>query len=109
LAPSSIPAHLCSVYFITIPYSEISPGLGKRFRGEIDDAIERIKQMPFAAGHFLNTGSTVVPEVRRCNLKVFPFFILYGVKDEMLIFASLIACRSDPLTWLTRWPASADH
>lgn len=55
-------------------YGEISTGLAERFRGEIDQAISEIKASPSAAGHFVNTGSKIVPELRRRNLNAFPFF-----------------------------------
>lgn len=74
-------------------YSEISPGLGERFRHEIDEAITAIKTTPGGAGHFLNLGSRIVPEVRRRNLRAFPFFILYGVVGDDLIFGSVIPTR----------------
>jgi hypothetical protein len=83
-------------------YRQVSQGLGSRFRREVDAAIEHIKVAPTSAGHFLNTGSKIVREVRRRNLSSFPFFILYGVSGEMLVFRSLIASASDPLTWLKR-------
>ena len=83
-------------------YREVSQRLALRFRAEVDKAIERIKVSPGSAGHFLNTGSRIVKEVRRCNLSSFPFFILYGVSGDMLVIRSLIASTSDPLTWLTR-------
>ena len=85
-------------------YGEISEGLAARFRQEIDDTIEAIKASPSAAGHFVNTGSTIVPEFRRRNLHSFPFFVLYGWTSDILIFGSIIPVRSDPLNWLTRFP-----
>jgi hypothetical protein len=85
-------------------YAEISPGLAVRFRQEIDDAIEAIKASPSGAGHFVNTGSVIVPEFRRRNLQAFPFFVLYGWTNETLIFGSIIPTRADPLNWLTRFP-----
>ena len=88
-------------------YREVSPGLSARFHGEIDSAIEAIKQSPASAGHFLNLGSQIVPELRRRNLRAFPFFILYGATPDLLIFGSVIPSRSDPLTWLTRLQAPA--
>ena len=54
------------------------PRLGLRFRAEVDKAIEHIKASPGSAGHFLNTSSQIVKEVRRRNLSSFPFFVLYG-------------------------------
>lgn len=67
-------------------YVSISSRLGLRFRHEVDAAIEKIKKNPGSAGHFLNTGSQVVKEVRRTNLVSFPFFLLYGVTDDLLVF-----------------------
>lgn len=54
------------------PYREISDRLALRFRAEVEDAIERIKNPPTSAGHFLNTGSKIVREVRRRNQSGFP-------------------------------------
>jgi hypothetical protein len=84
-------------------YAQISPGLAVRFLNEIEAAVEAVKTSPGSAGHFLNLGSALVPELRRRNLKAFPFFILYGVTGDRLIFGSVIPSRSDPLTWLTRF------
>jgi hypothetical protein len=85
-------------------YREISARLSQRFRADVDNAIEHIKASPSSAGHFLNTGSQIVREVRRRNLKSFPFFILYGISGVTLVLRSLIPSTSDPLTWLKRLP-----
>ncbi|MGA2751236.1 MAG: hypothetical protein ABSG59_20905 [Verrucomicrobiota bacterium] len=84
-------------------YRRVSSGLAARFRQEIDDAVEAVNLSPSSAGHYLNLGSRIVPELRRRNLRAFPFFILYGATAEQLIFGSVIPSRSDPLTWLTRF------
>jgi len=85
-------------------YREISPRLGIRFRAEVDRAIEHIKSAPTSAGHFVQTGSKIVKEVRRRNLSSFPFFVLYGVSADLVVLRSVIASSSDPLTWLRRFP-----
>jgi hypothetical protein len=85
-------------------YREISPRLALRFRVEVNKAIDQIKSAPYSAGHFVSTGSQIVKEVRRRNLSSFPFFILYGVSADMLVFRSVLASASDPLTWLKRFP-----
>ena len=87
-------------------YAEISSALASRFRHEIDGVIAAIKAGPSSAGHFLHTGSAVVPEFRRRNLSTFPYFVLYGWTGDTLIFGAIIPTRSDPLTRLTRFPAS---
>ncbi len=84
-------------------YAAISPRLETRFRSEVDAALTRIKAEPTAAGHFLNTGSAIVKEVRRRNLGSFPHFVLYGVHDDLLVIGALIPSASDPLTWLDRF------
>lgn len=85
-------------------YREVSEKLGLRFREEVEQSIRQIKAAPSSAGHFLNTGSQIVKEVRRRNLPSFPFFVLYGVAGEHLVFRSVIASASDPLTWLKKVP-----
>jgi hypothetical protein len=52
-------------------YNDVSPGLAARFRHEVDEAIEAIKLSPASAGHYLNLGSKIVPELRRRNLRAF--------------------------------------
>jgi hypothetical protein len=78
--------------------------LGQRFRAKVIEGIEEIQARPSSAGHFLNTGSKVITTLRRRNLKVFPYFILYGVTGDTLVFGSLIASASDPILWLSRFP-----
>jgi hypothetical protein len=85
-------------------YAKISKGLATRFRKELDQAVDAVKRSPASAGHFFNLGSAIVPQLRRRNLRSFPFFVLYGFTGEELFFGSVIASRSDPLTWLVRFP-----
>jgi hypothetical protein len=86
-------------------YARVSIGLAKRFRDEVDQAVDAVKYSPTSAGHFLNIGSLIVPHLRRRNLQAFPFFVLYGLTSDKIIFGSVIPSRSDPLTWLARFPA----
>lgn len=89
-------------------YGTISARLEQRFRIEVDAAIAAIQENPTAAGHFLTTGSLIFREVRRCNLSIFPFFVLYGLTETHLVFGSLIPSASDPLTWLNRFNDATD-
>ena len=84
-------------------YSEISPKLGLKFRQDVDAALVAVVASPTGAGHFINTGSIILREVRRRNLAVFPFFVLYGLADDRLVFGSVIPSASDPLFWLKRF------
>jgi hypothetical protein len=84
-------------------YLSISERLAARFRQEIDEAIAAIQNSPGSAGHLLNLKASLIGELRRKNLRAFPFFVLYGVTPEHLIIGSIIPSRSDPLTWLARF------
>lgn len=84
-------------------YARVSPNVERRFREEVDAAIITIKANPTAAGHFINTGSVILTDVRRRNLGNFPFFMLYALAEDRLIFGSLIPSATDPLTWLERF------
>lgn len=85
-------------------YSQVSAGLAERFRSEVLQAIEDVKASPSGAGHFLTTSGHYSSELRRRNLRSFPFFLLYGFTGEEIFFGSVIPSRSDPLTWLFRFP-----
>jgi hypothetical protein len=84
-------------------YGAVSPQLEQRFRQEVDHAIAQVIAGPTHAGHLLYAGSRIVRDIRRRNLVSFPFFILYGLHSELLIFGSVIPSRSDPLTRLARF------
>lgn len=86
-----------------VKYADVSPKLETRFCHEVDSAITAVIANPTGAGHFINTGSLVLREVRRRNLEIFPFFVLYALADERLIFGSLIPSASDPLKWMARF------
>jgi len=86
-----------------VRYAAISPRLETRFCREVDTAIAAVLSNPTGAGHFIPTDSVVLREVRRRNLEIFPFFVLYGLADDRLVFGSLIPSASDPLTWLNRF------
>ena len=83
-------------------YSQVSGGLALRFLNEVLQTIAAIKASPPSAGHFLATAASR-SDVRRRNLRSFPFFVLYGFNGEQLFFGSIIPSRSDPLTWLSRF------
>lgn len=87
-------------------YGAISPKLEARFRSEVYEALAWIKSGPTSAGHFLNTRSAIIKDVRRRNLVSFPYFVLYGVHADLLVFGAIIPSASDPITWLDRFAAS---
>ncbi|WP_042724344.1 hypothetical protein [Chthoniobacter flavus] len=88
-------------------YGEISLKLKQRFQNEIDMVLAQIKERPTSAGHILNTGSAIAADIRRKNLDSFPYFVLYGLHGDLLVFGSIIPTASDPLMWLKRFGKDA--
>lgn len=84
-------------------YGRVSASLAVRFRQEVDGALSAIKSAPEAASHFIRRRAQISRDCRRGNLRAFPFFVLYGTAGPDTIIGALIPCRSDPLTWLTRF------
>lgn len=86
----------------TVRYADLSPKLGVKFRDDVNAALAAVQVNPTGADHFINTGSFILREVRRRNLCEFPFFVLYALADDRLVFGSVIPSASDPLTGLSR-------
>lgn len=58
-------------------YEKESPGLGKRFTKNFEDAKEKILKQPTAYGN-------VTPEVKRILLKSFPYKIFYHFSGNII-------------------------
>ncbi len=71
-------------------------------------AVRSLSQ-PGGAEHFLKMGTGVATELRRRNLRGFPFFVLYGVLGDRLLFGALFpAVRSADVArglWRNGWLA----
>lgn len=78
-------------------YDDKSPGLGRRFFEQIDQMVERISAQPL---FFSPRGG----EVRRANLKRFPFHILYLTDDESVAIVAFAHDRRRPVYWKHRLP-----
>ncbi len=69
-------------------------GLGADFLDELDSAIERILQFPEAWGK-LGTGH------RRCNLRRFPYSIIYQMQPgQEIVIISVFHQSREPQSWL---------
>jgi hypothetical protein len=93
-------------------YAKVYQALGRRFEKEAREALISIKNGPNHAGHPIQGHKTSIRNIRRRNLASFPFFMLYSSFDDVIFIASLIAGRTDPLTWFTRiqnWPPARRH
>ncbi len=74
-------------------YEENLPGLGADFIEEIDAAIARILQFPEACGR-------ISERYRHCNLRRFPYTIVYArVGEDEILIVSVFHQSREPLSW----------
>ena len=74
-------------------YEERVPGLGADFLDELDAAIGRILQFPEAWGR-------VGADHRRCNLRRFPFLIIYQMQSgQEIVIISVFHQSREPQSW----------
>ena len=76
-------------------YEEQQPGLGLRLKDEVDQHINWI------------LSNSKVPRVRSCgyrrvNLKVFPYYLSYIIRDDILWILAVAHCHRKPEYWIKR-------
>ena len=76
-------------------YEEREPGLGFRFRKEVDSVTRKIAQSPLLwrerpAGY------------RRVNLPVFPYYLAYFVRERTVLIAAVAHHSREPDYWSGR-------
>ena len=76
-------------------YEEIQRGLGARFKDEADRCILWIADHPEL--YRLRPG-----EYRRINLRVFPYYIPYVIRGDMLWVLAIAHSNRKPLYWISR-------
>ena len=76
-------------------YAEQSPGLEGRFLDEIAHAIDRILEDP-------ERWRVFTQDVRRVLVRVFPFGVLYTVKDGVIVVLAVMHLSRKPGYWKSR-------
>lgn len=80
---------------ITGDYEAKSPGLGVRFRMDLERACEGITHYPFLwkerAGGW-----------RRVNLPGFPYYLAYAIEDELILILAVAHAARHPDYWKQR-------
>ena len=74
-------------------YELQQPGLGIRFKREVQDSINRIKRNP-------NTWPKERGEVRKYLLHKFPYKILYSIQDQDIVILAIAHQHRRPGYWL---------
>lgn len=76
-------------------YEEAQPGLGRRFKDELDRRLQRLPDHPEA--YRVRKGG-----YRRLNLTVFPYYIPYILRAETLWVLAVAHSRRKPEYWIER-------
>ncbi len=77
-------------------YESECSGLGRRFLGEVDDAIERMRSSP-------KLFPTVHRNVQRALLRRFPYALLFVTeRDQSLTVLACFHSSRNPLRWQER-------
>lgn len=70
-------------------------GFGHRFMDEFDSVMERILDNPSA-------WTPVSEHIRRCNFHVFPYGVLYTLKDNTVEVIAVMHLHQKPNFWTAR-------
>ena len=76
-------------------YEEIEHGLGLRFKDEVQRHVQLIREHP-ALPRLRNKS------YRRVNLRRFPFYIAYVLKDETIYVVAIAHSKREPNYWKER-------
>lgn len=76
-------------------YAAEAPGLGRRFRAEIDALVERMRSNPLQF-------PVVFKTARRALVPRFPYCLFFKIDGEMLIVIACFHASRDPRRWQQR-------
>ena len=64
-------------------------------RDELDRVIRRVKSFPLAS-------TEIEPGIRRCLLVRFPYALIYGIDEELIIVVAVSHLHRQPRSWIDR-------
>jgi plasmid stabilization system protein ParE len=76
-------------------YEAEAPGLGRRFRAEIDRAVQRMAATP-------RQFPVVFKTLRRARVKTFPHALFFVLEDDAIFVVACFHSSRDPLQWHQR-------
>jgi len=76
-------------------YNKREDELGFEFLDELDRAIHRIKSFPLAS-------TEIEPGIRRCLLARFPYGLIYGIDEDLIIVIAVSHLHRQPRYWIDR-------
>jgi len=76
-------------------YDDIILGLGEHFINEFEKSLDRIKENP-------NLYPKVLKDIRKCNLKIFPFSIYFDINTNNIRILAISHQKRKPYYWKSR-------
>ena len=76
-------------------YEREAPGLGARFRAELDRQVERILANPFQF-------PVMLADIRRAHLRRFPYGLYFRPLDDAIYVIACFHSSRDPAIWQSR-------
>jgi len=76
-------------------YDEREEDFGRDFLDELDRVIRRIKSFPLAS-------TEIEPGIRRCLLARFPYGLIYGIDEDLIIVVAVSHLHRQPRYWIDR-------
>ncbi len=74
-------------------YRDKLPALGLRFISDLEQTLIRVQTQPMLF-------RSVMPAIRKCRFKHFPYALLYRVKSQQIQIMAVIHLRKDPNDWV---------
>ena len=81
-------------------YEEAEPGLGRRFRNELEHTVQRLRDHP-------ETYRIRTADQRRINLKTFPYYLPFIIRGETVWVVALAHDSRRPRYWISRRPPAS--
>ena len=76
-------------------YDERAEDLGRDFLDELDRVIRRVKSFPLAS-------TEIEPGIRRCLLARFPYALVFGIDEDLIIVVAVSHLHRQPRYWIDR-------
>jgi plasmid stabilization system protein ParE len=76
-------------------YDEREEDLGRDFLDELDRVIRRVKSFPLAS-------TEIEPGIRKCLLARFPYGLIYGIDEDLIIVIAVSHLHRQPRYWIDR-------
>jgi len=80
-------------------YDEKAEGKGRDFLDELDRVVRLVKAYPLASPE-------IEPEIRRCLFARFPYSLVYGIDDQMIVVIAIAHSHREPRYWVDRLTSS---